>query len=553
MNRLKAFSIPALLLNERCQLVFILLLAFFLRVNGLSFGFRYLLHPDEIQYVRAGTAFLIGQEKAIDQLETLNNPPLFKSALGLLYITYTYALIPDHAQIPEAPTTRLWSVFYYYVGRLASASSGLLTVALLYVIGKRLYDRKIGVLAAFLLSVSFLHVRESHFAVNDAPLTFLTTLGLLGGATILHRGRWRDYAATGLVIGLAVATKYTGAQMAGVLLLAHWLRQRQVKARRLGYFLSPRLWLGLVMVPVGLVMGAPIVVTSWQATIKGVTQLAEFGQAGYKDLLLDPQGGWIFYLKTLTWGAGWLMAAAFLVVLVLALIKRFPEDLILLVYPVLLYAFMGYQQMFFARFILPVLPPLILLVAAWLGRLSQLSRRLHPAVNSRAVLLAATGLIALQPLAMSVWFGIVLNRPDTRATAIEWIKANLPEGSTMYADQYAIPRKTFNGFVSLPNVQLKTTPVSNLSPLKYYPDQGIQFLVTSDYFTDVPYAEAAKESVRQKALKAVSQLKLIREFQPYWLPGPWFSYDQRYGPAAETLLRQYPGPVIRVYDLRATR
>ncbi len=550
---MKELNMPTFLLNERCQLILILLLAFFLRVNGLGFGLRYNLHPDEDQYVKAGIAFLVDQRATIGRLETLNNPPLFKSVLGLLYAAYTYPLIPDQAQILAAPATRLWGVFYYYAGRFASASSGLLTVALLYVAGKWLYGRKIGVLASFLLSVSFLHVRESHFAVNDAPLTFFTTLGLLGGAYILRRGRWRDYAATGCVIGLGIATKYTGAQMASVLLLAHWLRQHKVKARGLDYFLSPRLWLGLVMVPVGLVMGAPIMVIAWQATIKGITQLAEFGQAGYKDLLLDPQGGWIFYLKTLSWGAGWVMAAAFLVVLVLVLIKRFPEDLILLVYPVLLYASMGYQQMFFARFILPALPPLILLVAAWLGRLSQLSRKLNPALSSRAVLLASTGLVILQPLAMSIWFGIVLNRPDTRATAIEWIKANLPEGSTMYADQYAIPRKTVYGFVSLPNVELKTTPVSNLSPLRYYPDRGVRYLVTSDYFTDVPYAEAGKESIRKKSLAALSQLKLIREFQPYWLPGPWFSYDERYGPAAETLLRQYPGPIIRIYDLSATQ
>ncbi len=541
--------------NERCQLVLILLLAFFLRVNGLSFGFRYSLHPDEIQYVRAGTAFLAGQQAILDELKVLNNPPLFKSALGLLYVASTYALVPDQAQIPAAPTTRLWSVFYYYVGRFASASGGLLTVALLYVVGKRLYGRKIGVLASFLLSVSFLHVRESHFAVNDAPLTFFITLGLLGGAYILRRGRWRDYAATGCVIGLAIATKYTGAQMVGMLLLAHWLRQRSAKGRGLDYFLSPRLWLGLVMVPIGLIIGAPVMVIAWQATIKGVTLLAEYGQAGYKDLLLDPQGGWIFYLKTLTWGAGWVTAAAFLVavVLVIVLAKRTPEDLILLVYPVLLYISMGYQQMYFARFILPALPPLILLVAAWLGRLSQLSQELRPAINRRAVLLASTGLIALQPLAMSIWFGVVLNRPDTRATAISWIKANLPEGSTMYADQYAIPRKTFNGFVSLPNVELKTTPLDDMSPLKYYRERKIQYLVTSDYFTDVPYADAAKEKIRKRSLADLSQLKPIREFQPYWLPGPWFSYDQRYGPAAETLLRQYPGPVIRIYDLSATQ
>ena len=535
--------------TEHLKLALVFLLAFALRVNGLGFGLPYVFHPDEHQYVEAGIAFLQDRETVISELEKYNNPPLFKSTLGFLYALYVHLVIPDGEEIPIAIDTQLWRTFFQYVGRFASVSASLLTVALLYALGKRLYGTKVGVLSAFFLAVSFLHVRESHFAVNDAPLTLLVVAGLYGAEGILRRGRWFDYLATGLVIGLAGATKYSGMALVSVLPLAHWLRHSRSNSSWTGAFLSPRLLLSVAMVPVGFVVGAPLVLISWQEMIRRMGRLAEYGRFGYHDILLDTQGGWIFYLETLGWGAGWLMLAAFLAVLVLTLIYRPPEDLILLAFPLLLYATMGHQKMYFARFILPALPALLLLVAAWMERVWRTGHRLTPATGNQVPLIVPAVLVAFQVLATSVWFGILLNRPDTRELAEDWVSANIPPGSVTYMDVYALPRQSVTGRVSLPYVKIKEQPFDYPDLLGYCRDRGAQFIITSDFSDELRYTDIGKEEGRRRWLAGLSQLRLVHEIQPYWLPGPAFSFELRTGPSYETLRRQNPGPVIRIYEL----
>lgn len=97
--RLKAFRQFVNTADEHHKLIVLLLLAFLLRLNGLAFELPYIFHPDEHQYVEAGIAFLQGPENAIAELQKLNNPPLFKSALGLLYVLYARILILQPGQI----------------------------------------------------------------------------------------------------------------------------------------------------------------------------------------------------------------------------------------------------------------------------------------------------------------------------------------------------------------------------------------------------------------------------------------------------------------------
>ena len=86
---------------------------------------------------------------------------------------------------------------------------------LLYLAGARLFDRRVGLLAAALLAVAFLPVFYSHLALNDVPTLAPIALSLWGTAGVLRRGRLRDYALAGVGLGLACATKYTG----GIVLL----------------------------------------------------------------------------------------------------------------------------------------------------------------------------------------------------------------------------------------------------------------------------------------------------------------------------------------------
>ena len=107
---------------------------------------------------------------------------------------------------------------FYEVGRTLSGVMGAATVVLIYVLATRLFPgrtgRRGGLVAASILSFSFLHVRESHHAVTDATLTFIVTLALIASVRLMNQGRDRDYLVAGAVVGLAGATKYSAIGLA---------------------------------------------------------------------------------------------------------------------------------------------------------------------------------------------------------------------------------------------------------------------------------------------------------------------------------------------------
>ena len=68
--------------------------------------------------------------------------------------------------------------------------------------------------AAALLSLAFLHVRDSHFGVTDVPMTFLVLVAFLFIVRLSESGETRDLIAAGVAAGLATSTKYNAALIA---------------------------------------------------------------------------------------------------------------------------------------------------------------------------------------------------------------------------------------------------------------------------------------------------------------------------------------------------
>src|SRR5690606_592201 len=87
------------------------------------------------------------------------------------------------------------------------------------------------------------------------------------------------------------------------------------------------------------------------------------GQEGFDGWVIDDAGGYLFYLKSLWWGIGWPLFGLSLSGLVLALWRREPAMVVLGSFVIFTYLFFGRQEMYFARFILPIVPPLLLLAA----------------------------------------------------------------------------------------------------------------------------------------------------------------------------------------------
>ncbi len=101
--------------------------------------------------------------------------------------------------------------------------------------------------------------------------------------------------------------------------------------------------------------------------------------------------------------------------------------------PVVFLLFMGIQDRFFARWLLPIYP-LLCLLAAWAAVEAASHVRGRSAVWPAAV---AGALLCAQGLVFSIHNDLVLARPDTRALARAWMVDTIPAGGKVVIEPIA--------------------------------------------------------------------------------------------------------------------
>src|SRR5206468_801213 len=80
----------------------------------------------------------------------------------------------------------------HLAARMTTAAAGVLGVLATYRLGRVMAGARVGIVAALLLTFSYAHVRDSHFATADVLLTLLATLALGAIVRASETGRWRD-------------------------------------------------------------------------------------------------------------------------------------------------------------------------------------------------------------------------------------------------------------------------------------------------------------------------------------------------------------------------
>ena len=99
--------------------------------------------------------------------------------------------------------------------RFASAALGVATVYLVYELGRLLYGRRAGLLAALLMALMPYHVAVTRQLLLDGPMTFFATLTLVLFARFLTTGRRGWLYAAGAGMGLTFLSKETSIVLLG--------------------------------------------------------------------------------------------------------------------------------------------------------------------------------------------------------------------------------------------------------------------------------------------------------------------------------------------------
>ncbi|MGI8505903.1 MAG: glycosyltransferase family 39 protein [Solirubrobacteraceae bacterium] len=402
---------------HRPALAVLLLATLGLRLWGIKQGLPYSYNVDE------ATHFV---PRAIGFFSHDYNPQYFLNPPGYSYLLHVVFELwfGSGDAVSRAFTSDPTEVFV--VARVVAAVLGTISVWLTYLAGERLFGRTVALLGAAIFGVAFLPIFYSHLALNDVPTLAPVALALYGVAGVLRRGWRRDYVIAGVAIGLAAATKYTGSIMLVCLLAA-----AACDAAGGGVMIVlRRTALALLAALAAFLLANPYAALDFSAFQAGVsTQASLAGGQDSAKLGITASSGTAYYVWTFTWGLGWAPSLAALGGSVLLLVRRrLTIALVLLPAPIAFILFMGGQQRFFGRWLMPIFPIVALLGAfgtvelvRWLVR----TRRV-PAVLAGTV---ASVVVLSQGLASVIHNDSVLARPDTRNLARAWMVAHVPAGA----------------------------------------------------------------------------------------------------------------------------
>lgn len=395
--------------------------AFALRLWGVKQGLPYAYNADENGHFVPKAIGLFGHGW---NPHYFVNPPAYTYLLHLVFVVW----YGGREGVSHAYTVDPTGVFV--VARVVSAALGTLAVGLLYLAGRRLFDRRVGLLAAGLLGTAFLPVFYAHLALNDVPTLAPICLALWGVAGVLRLGRTRDYAIAGLGLGLAAATKYTGGVVIVPLLGA-------VAAQ----FLAPGgrgpAGRGMVVAGVAAVVAFavanPYALLSFTEFTDGLSHQSQAADDALGKLGSSQSSGILYYLWTLTWGLGWVPALAALGALPVLWRDERRLAWLLAPAPVLFVVFMGEQSRFFGRWLMPIFPIVCLLGAYLVLEAADRAGRWRPALRPTFVALAVVALCG-QGAVYALHDGEVLSRQDTRNAARDWLVAHVPPGSKIVVE-----------------------------------------------------------------------------------------------------------------------
>jgi 4-amino-4-deoxy-L-arabinose transferase-like glycosyltransferase len=409
------------------NLLIVLAVALGLRLWGIGAGIPYAIGVDEPEII----------ERVVTMMKSGNFNPRFFDYPGLIFYLHLVVAI---ARFMVGALGGAWTSLdqvsgadFYLWGRVFTALLGVGTVYLIYLAGQR-WGARHALLAAGLLAVAPMHVRESHYALTDVPVTFFCTLTFLLSLAAHEKADARAFARAGVAAGLTIGTKYNAGIVLLLPLVAAWMTL-EARPSRL------RCALAALGAAVGtFLLVAPYTVLDLPGFLNGFAHLVGY----YQPRPANAESGWIVYLKHLRLTLGWVASALLAAGLILGIVRAIKGPgrvrwTLLVLFPIVYFATIGGRSLIFGRYLLPLLPYACLLAAiAVVSGVSLLRRFDIPHLPRRVLITALTIAALLQPLIGAVGFARRVAAETTQDVAYRFIQSRIPDGSRIVLEKFGL-------------------------------------------------------------------------------------------------------------------
>ncbi len=490
-----------------------------LRLAALTFGLPQTVFADEL--VSVVGAFRLLSDYSLVHNTFLYIPPLFAYILAPVFALFgVLGILGGYFQdiLAFKNYVLLHREEFLIAARFISALFGTATVYAAYRLGEYGISRRVGLLGALFLSISFLHVHETQVGRFWGLATFFVVMGAYAILRMYREGSRRWYFLSALLIGLGFGMGYVPLVLVPWFVAAHIVRlrasggaveeQRREERRTFGYAFV------LMSSLIGLFSWANMYAFRRQFGWLVGSFLNIFGTS-LTNLTPKPINLSIFEnVRDITAFLGsenaFLVLAGFIGFAGFARIseksKRFEYSLFAGVPIVYLLGMTFGFSVIEHRFILPALP-FILLGASYLFFYAW-----EYGVTGRGalVLAYALGVIWYSVMPTSMYVRL-LQKPDTRIQAFEWVFSNLPHESTVALDV----RNTF-----LPVTKESIRFTEAVSP--FWLNTRDRLLLT---LPDAEYPRPAYHVFDRNHLPA-DTLRLEEISHGYYILGFWDSQDR---------------------------
>jgi len=514
------------------------LLAGWLRFSAIGFGLPDQLRPDEELLVPTALGF------EHDWNPHMAIYPAAQTYLvhGVLrsYATLTRARLNLHAAYGQDNGARA-----FLIARQVSAAMGTATVPLIFLAAAPVYGPGAALTAAAIVTVSYIHVRESKFAKVEVPAGFWLALSILMTLRISYRGHWLDYALAGLFCGLAAATHYTAGAIAIGIVVAHLESRRREGQILLGALADRRIYIAGIVTIAAFIAADPYFILDWHRTLDTYSNLRHdynMWNGGH-----TPAGfGWPWLiLRAMPAGLGLALEVFLLAALPWIVFRPRPGTFALLAFVIACFLSLtgGHPQLEFRYLVNP------LLAMALLGGVfaADLAAMACSSIGSRAggVVAVLVGTLLIIPsILRDLQLNDLLRQTDTRTIAEQWMINYIPSSTkvlVLRGDSYGKPK--------LPG-RYKLISIPDLSTLKM--THGWATWVVTDSLPELELWSKGPTDAELEYLNAAGTLEFDVDSIKAGAAAPVFDpNDAFYVPFTHITSMLRPGPRIRIWKFAA--
>lgn len=408
-------------ITNKLSFIFLLtLIGGFFRFYNLNWDNGNFFHPDERNIANA-----VSRIRFFTQLD-----PGFFAYGG--FLIYLYRATGDI--LNSITHNTIWTYDWGHIniiGRFYSALFSTLTIPLVFILTKNIFNRYTAVIASLFTAFNVSFIQTSHFSITENFLILSSLIICFLSSKLLSTRKFKYYMFCGIFVGIAIATKIIALSFIVFPLIASLLAIIKPPHKFIKNF-------GVLIV---FVLISFIIFTFFSPyTFLKLNKFME--SMRYESgvalgtlpvpytLQFTNTIPYIFQIKNFIWQMGpisYLLIPSFILLILTTLKTKNIKFVLLLSFPLIYFLYTGHWHTKFIRFMLPIMPFMIILISYLLYLIQKRMKTFGRILISVSVLLTIIWAVA---------FFSIYTKEQTRITSSKWIYQNIPTNSKLLGEHW---------------------------------------------------------------------------------------------------------------------